>query len=77
MMEHSNEAPSKGLTHSPTMTKVDILPPPIPAQDEGREGLMSAKALTVLGLWYFFSFWTLILNKHILVVMKAEAVFFG
>lgn len=74
-MDKSPEGPPKGLVHS--ATKVDIQLPPIPTQDEVREGLMTPKALLVLGLWYFFSFVTLFLNKYILTTLKAEAVFFG
>lgn len=75
-MEHPlNDASPKGLSHSPT--KIEILPTPIPPQDEGREGLLTPKAILILGLWYFFSFVTLFLNKYILTTLKAEAVFFG
>ena len=75
MEQPSNDASPKGLSHSPT--KIEILPTPIPTQDEVREGLLTPKALLILGLWYFFSFVTLFLNKYILTTLKAEAVFFG
>lgn len=64
-----------GLKHSPT--KIDIVPPPIPAPEEAREGLLNSKALLILVLWYLFSISTLFLNKYILTTLKAEAVFFG
>ena len=40
-------------------------------------GLVNAKALFILFLWYFFSFVTLFLNKYILATIKTDAVFFG
>ena len=37
-------------------------------------GLMRPRPLLFLILWYFFSFTTILLNKHILTTLKGDAV---
>ena len=45
--------------------------------DDAKEGLFNVRALTLLALWYFFSFCTLFLNKYILSFMQGEPTLLG
>ncbi len=45
--------------------------------DDAKEGLFNIRALSLLSLWYFFSFCTLFLNKYILSFMQGEPTLLG
>lgn len=49
----------------------DLLP------DDATSGLFNIRALVFLGLWYFFSFCTLFLNKYILSTLKGDPTLLG
>lgn len=44
---------------------------------EADSGVWNSKSLTYLGLWYFFSFCTLFLNKYILTLLEGEPSMLG
>ncbi|KAJ8257610.1 hypothetical protein GJAV_G00187660 [Gymnothorax javanicus] len=44
---------------------------------EADSGVWNTKSLTYLGLWYFFSFCTLFLNKYILTLLEGEPSMLG
>ncbi|MGH0160031.1 UNVERIFIED_CONTAM: hypothetical protein FKN15_050729 [Acipenser sinensis] len=44
---------------------------------ESNEGVWNSRALSYLGLWYFFSFCTLFLNKYILSLLEGEPGMLG
>uniref|UniRef100_A0A915KKD6 Sugar phosphate transporter domain-containing protein n=1 Tax=Romanomermis culicivorax TaxID=13658 RepID=A0A915KKD6_ROMCU len=45
--------------------------------DDYKEGLLNFRAISLLVLWYFFSFCTLFLNKYILSTMQGEPTLLG
>lgn len=44
---------------------------------EADSGVWNTKSLVYLGLWYFFSFCTLFLNKYILSLLEGEPSMLG
>lgn len=44
---------------------------------EAESGVRNWRSLTYLGLWYFFSFCTLFLNKYILTLLEGEPSMLG
>lgn len=44
---------------------------------EADSGVWNSKSLVYLGLWYFFSFCTLFLNKYILSLLEGEPSMLG
>lgn len=44
---------------------------------EAESGVWNSRSLTYLGLWYFFSFCTLFLNKYILTLLEGEPSMLG
>lgn len=44
---------------------------------EAESGVWNWRSLTYLGLWYFFSFCTLFLNKYILTLLEGEPSMLG
>lgn len=44
---------------------------------EAESGVWNWRSLTYLGLWYFFSFCTLFLNKYILSLLEGEPSMLG
>lgn len=52
-----------------TMTETTVI--------EAESGVWNWRSLTYLGLWYFFSFCTLFLNKYILSLLEGEPSMLG
>lgn len=44
---------------------------------EAESGVSNWRSMTYLGLWYFFSFCTLFLNKYILSLLEGEPSMLG
>ncbi|XP_064459477.1 solute carrier family 35 member E2A-like isoform X2 [Ornithodoros turicata] len=62
--------------YGPASREVELTSLPSSAAEK-RTGLYSPRALLVLGVWYFFSFTTLVLNKYILTSQDGDPVVLG
>uniref|UniRef100_A0A914X6U9 Sugar phosphate transporter domain-containing protein n=1 Tax=Plectus sambesii TaxID=2011161 RepID=A0A914X6U9_9BILA len=67
----SGSSSSLSKDHAMNKGSDDYLP------DDAKEGLFNIRALSLLTLWYFFSFCTLFLNKYILSFMQGEPTLLG
>lgn len=67
-MARSESVPSEHVLKV-TITETTVI--------EADSGVWNSRALVYLGLWYFFSFCTLFLNKYILSLLEGEPSVLG
>lgn len=67
------------LAHSDSMTGEQVLKITVTETTviEAESGVWNWRSMIYLGLWYFFSFCTLFLNKYILSLLEGEPSMLG
>lgn len=68
VMAHSETLPGEQVLKI-TVTETTVI--------EAESGVWNWRSMTYLGLWYFFSFCTLFLNKYILSLLEGEPSMLG
>lgn len=68
MLARSDSVPGEPVLKI-TMTETTVI--------EAESGVRNWRSMTYLGLWYFFSFCTLFLNKYILSLLEGEPGMLG
>lgn len=68
MLARSDSSPEESVLKI-TITETTVI--------ESNSGVWNSRALSYLGLWYFFSFCTLFLNKYILSLLEGEPGMLG